>query len=284
MTDDPESSAPLRLGLRFDLRAAPGGAPHAELYEATLDFAEWGERNFDDVTVTFSEHHASEDGYLPSPLIMAAAVAGRTRQAKILVVALLTPLYDLVRLAEDLAVLDLASGGRVDPVLGAGYRYEEFDMFGVDITKRGKLMEEAVEVLRQAWTGEPFTYRDRTVRVTPRPLRQPHPPITLGGSSDAAARRAARIADGFLPTGAEPFHVYLAELERLGKPMPDLSSLIPLPHVNLVHPDIDEGWKLIGDHCMQDNTTYCGWLQNGRGGSGPYTRVTDLDEDRKSVV
>src|SRR6266513_5043746 len=179
------------LGLRYDLRAPSwGSATHAEMYAACLDQARWGdERGID--FVVLSEHHGAEDGYIPAPVTMAAAVAGRTRRIGIHIAAILVPLHDPVRLAEELAVLDLASGGRVSFVAGVGYRYEEFEMAGVDRKERGKLLEEYVDVLRKAWTGEPFEWRGRTIRVTPRPASPPM--ILMGGSTESAARRAARL-------------------------------------------------------------------------------------------
>jgi len=148
------------VAMRFDLRSVPGGASHAELYEAALACCDWGERVGDHLFVSVSEHHGSDDGYLPSPLILAAAIAGRTRRANILVAALLLPLHDPLRVAEDIAVLDLVSGGRVDVIYGAGYREEEFDMFGIDIRRRGELMESGLRTLESAWTGEPCSSVD----------------------------------------------------------------------------------------------------------------------------
>src|SRR5829696_7857177 len=169
------------LGLRYDLRAPSwGSATHAELYAACLDQARWGdERGID--FVILSEHHGAEDGYVPAPVTMAAAVAGRTRRIGINIAAILVPLHDPVRLAEDLAVLDLASGGRVSFVAGLGYRPEEYELFGVPWKGRGALMEEKLRAMQQAWTGEPFEYRGTTVRVTPKPLTQPHPLAFIGG-------------------------------------------------------------------------------------------------------
>jgi alkanesulfonate monooxygenase SsuD/methylene tetrahydromethanopterin reductase-like flavin-dependent oxidoreductase (luciferase family) len=275
--------SPPNLGLRFDLRGYPGGASHAELYDAALAACEWGEQHFANVMVTLTEHHGSDEGHLPSPLIAAAAIAGRTRRAHIMVVAVILPLRDVIQLAEDVAVLDLVSGGRVDVLYGAGYRYEEFAMFDVDIRRRGELMEESVQALQQAFTGEPFEYRGRTVQVTPRPRRQPRPPLLLGGTSAAAARRAARHADLFIPSVPEAMAAYVEELERLGKPAApvDFFSGRP-PTINLVHPDPEAAWALIGDHCMHDMTTYAAWLAAGRGGGGPYSAVADLDELRAS--
>src|ERR671925_592864 len=170
------------IALRYDLRKPDWGpATHAELYAACLDQCAWGdERGFDAVVI--SEHHGSPDGYLPAPVTMAAAIAGRTKRIMINIAAILVPLHDPVRLAEELAVVDLASGGRVSFVVGGGYRYEEFEMAGVDRKQRGKLLEEYVDVMRKAWTGEPFEWRGRTVQVTPTPKTKPHPPIMGGGS------------------------------------------------------------------------------------------------------
>src|SRR5262249_60340246 len=144
-----------------------------------------------------AEHHGVDDGSLPAPLTLAAAIAGRTRRININIAALLVPLHDPVRLAEELAVLDLASGSRVGFVAGLGYREEEFAMAGVDRKARGRLLEEYVQVLRQAWTGEPFEWHGRTIRVTPRPCSEPL--MLVGGSTAAAARRAARLRLGFFP-------------------------------------------------------------------------------------
>ena len=88
--------------------------------------------------VVVSEHHATDDGYLPSPLVLAAAIAGRTSTIPISVAALLVPLYDPVRLAEDIAVLDHVSRGRVSYIVGIGYRPEEYEMLGLDFAARGR--------------------------------------------------------------------------------------------------------------------------------------------------
>src|SRR2546426_5462917 len=128
------------IGIRYDLRVPPlAQTRHAELYTACLDQCAWAdERGFD--FVALSEHHGVDDGYLPAPLTLAAAIAGRTRRIPISIAAVLVPLHDPVRLAEQLAVLDLASGSRVSLVAGLGYRHEEFAMAGVDRARRGRLL------------------------------------------------------------------------------------------------------------------------------------------------
>lgn len=106
-----------------------------------------------------------------------------------MVVAVILPLRDVLQLAEDVAVLDLVSGGRVDVLYGAGYRYEEFAMFDVDIRRRGELMEESVQALQQAFTGEPFEYRGGTGAGHPAA-----PPPGPGRPSCSAAPRRPRPA------------------------------------------------------------------------------------------
>lgn len=249
--------------MRFDMRAPSfGAASSAELYTAALDMAEWGERN-GCVQIVVSEHHGSEDGYLPSPLILAAAMAGRTRSIPIQVAALVVPLHDPIRLAEDMAVLDIASGGRVSYVVAAGYRKEEFAMFGRSLGDRGPCMEESLETLRCAWTGEPFEYRGRSVRVTPAPVSPGGPGLLMGGNSRAAARRAARFGMGLVAQGLNPEieAVYRAECARLGA-TPGLCINPPAETVTsaFVAEDPDRAWRELGDYLLHDARMYAAWL------------------------
>ena len=149
------------LILRFDFRLKPGSpTTMQELYSTALDMCQWGERN-NALTAMFSEHHSSPDGYLPSPIVMAAAAAARTETLTFNVGALLLLMYDPVKLAEDIAVLDHLSGGRIGYTIGLGYREEEYAMFGIDSKQRGKEIEERIRTLRNALSGEPFEWRGR---------------------------------------------------------------------------------------------------------------------------
>ena len=132
---------------------------------------------------------------------MAGLITGRTKRLRVSIACMLAPLNDPIRVAEEVVVLDLASRGRVSVVLGAGYRPEEFAMYGVDRSRRAQLLEEFVETLRHAWTGQPFEWRGRTVRVTPTPLKAAphHLPRRLGPGFGAAGGPPARRV---LPGGA----------------------------------------------------------------------------------
>ena len=152
--------------ISFDMRAPDFGAPIIDLYRAALEMSEWADEIGFNV-VALGEHHAADDGYLPSPLPMCAAIAARTERVTIRPNSLLAPLYEPVKLAEDLSVIQLLSNGRLQIVIGAGYRPYEFQMFGTRREDRKERYLEVFDVLRKAWTGEEFEYRGRKVRITP---------------------------------------------------------------------------------------------------------------------
>src|SRR6266566_4522150 len=146
--------------LRFDMRAPQPGVPAADLYVAAIEMCQWAETR-GCVAVILCEHHGAVDGYLPSPLVLASAVAARTERVAISLAATLLPFYDPVRLAEDMNVLDIISKGRVSYVLGLGYRPEEFEQFGVDIRQRGRIADEKLQLLLELRKGEPVVHDGR---------------------------------------------------------------------------------------------------------------------------
>jgi len=269
------------FGLRYDLRCPPFcKASSAELFAAAIEQCEWADR-LGFATVTLSEHHGSPDGYLPSPLVLGAAIAARTRNLRLMLAALIAPLHDPIRLAEDIATFDVVSGGRVLPVVSGGYVESEFATFGRKLSERRQLMDEIVPLLEKAWSGEPFEFRGTTVRVTPRPVQQPRPPIFMGGASEAAAKRAARLADHFIPTVPELFEVFRAERKRLGKPDPG-----PLPRTTgnflWVAEDPDAAWEQIAPHALYETNAYGAWVAATGGDASPFQQVDDPDELRAS--
>jgi alkanesulfonate monooxygenase SsuD/methylene tetrahydromethanopterin reductase-like flavin-dependent oxidoreductase (luciferase family) len=251
--------------LRYDLRAPDfGTATMAERYAACLDQCAFADAKGIGM-VSVSEHHGVDDGYLPSPLLLAGSIAARTKAMMTNVSALLVPLHDPLRLAEDIAVLDLLSGGRVMIVAGLGYRHEEFEMFGVDRGRRGKLLDAALEAMLAAWTGEPFEYQGRTVRVTPRPLTQPHPLVMVGGSTEVAARRAARHRLPFMPAIGDPalgdlYRAACAEAAWEGG-MVILPSGPGFVHVT---EDPERAWAQIERFAVHEAGTYDAWQTPGQ--------------------
>jgi alkanesulfonate monooxygenase SsuD/methylene tetrahydromethanopterin reductase-like flavin-dependent oxidoreductase (luciferase family) len=263
----------VRFELRYDLRNPSWAETSvAECYEAALEQIEWGEgHGFR--AVTLSEHHGTEDSYLPSPLVFAAAVAARTERIRIRVAALVAPLHDPLRIAEDAAVVDQLSRGRLELVVANGYVPSEFAMFGKELSERVPAVVETIQTLKDAWTGEPFEYRGRTVRVTPRPCRDPRPGIFLGGGSAGAARRAARVADAFFPMDDTHWDTYREALVERGGP--DLGPMPPVgPRFLHVADDVEAAWEQVGPYVRNDRESYGGWADEAGLETG-HRRVTE---------
>lgn len=264
--------------MRFDMRAHPEGPPLADLYTAALEMAEWAEGR-GCIAVQVSEHHASPDGYLPAPFVLASAIAARTKTTPIQVAAVLVPLHDPVVLAEQMAVLDILSAGRVSHVCAVGYREEEYAMFGQDMKSRGKRMEECLGVLRKAFTGEPFEYAGRQVRVTPAPLTPGGPVLLMGGSSKIAVRRAARFGMGMITQGGDAsLQVLYEETCREAGTTPGLFVNPPLGgsvSSGFVATDPDRAWAEMGPYLLHDAQMYASWLGGGRATSQSAARSVE---------
>ncbi len=150
-----------------------------------------------------TEHHQQEDGYLPNPLLLAGMVGMKTQRLKVGTCVLLMPLHHPVHVAEDSAVIDLATGGRLVLSLGVGYQPHDFDAFEIPVTERAKRTEEAIEIIRQSWTGKRFSYAGKHFNykdtlITPTPSQQPGPPIWMASWTPVGLRRAGRMADGWI--------------------------------------------------------------------------------------
>ncbi len=250
--------------VRFNL-VEPGATPASlsARYRAALEMAAYADEH-GITTVQTEEHHGVANNWLPSPFAFAGAVFGATRQIAVTVSAVIGPLHDPLRLAEDIAVLDLLSGGLLVTVAGIGYRPEEYAQFDVDWKRRGRLQDELLETLVKAWSGEEFEYRGRTVRVTPRPFSDPHPLLLVGGSSKAAARRAARLGLPFFPSAHLPdLEAYYKD--RLVEYGTEGWTMMPGPQTPLLHiaEDPDRAWAEYGAHFLHEARTYASW-QSGR--------------------
>jgi alkanesulfonate monooxygenase SsuD/methylene tetrahydromethanopterin reductase-like flavin-dependent oxidoreductase (luciferase family) len=244
------------------MRAPAIGAPPAELYAAAIGMAEWADGlGFD--TIYFAEHHGAEDGHCPAPIVQAASVASRTRRAELRISALLAPLRHPVQMAEELAVLDIISGGRAAATLGLGYRAAEFAMYGVPAAGRVGRVSAAVEIFRQAWTGEPFRYQGAEALVRPRPVRPDGPRLYLAGSTPASACRAAALGVGYEPApsyfaDSPLYSLYQSECARLGRPAPPPYPR-PGPRFLFVthHPERD--WERLFPYLAHQTNSYAQW-------------------------
>ncbi|MGH2725795.1 MAG: LLM class flavin-dependent oxidoreductase [Actinomycetota bacterium] len=259
----------MKFGIgQFTLQIPPwDDRTHAQLYADTLELARIAEgAGFD--SFWLAEHHGASDGYIPSLLPFLAAVASRTERIEVGTAVVLAPFHNPLRVAEDAAVLDNISNGRLNLGLGLGWNPEEYRMFGVPTKGRGRRLEEFVEVLRLAWSGERFTFQGKIlsyedVLVRPAPSRPV--PIWLGGTTPPALERAARIADGHFPTstGAPADSVQRAKdmvslRQKLGLTGPyRFGMFIPIG----IGADPDDGWARIRDGVLHIRGSYAMWGQ-----------------------
>ncbi|NRA09627.1 MAG: LLM class flavin-dependent oxidoreductase [Myxococcales bacterium] len=261
--------------MRFDMRAPSTGASTRELYTAAVDMAEWGDQH-GCASLLVSEHHASPDGYLPAPFLLASAMAARTRDVPIQIAATLAPLHDPVSLAEQMVVLDILSGGRASFVCAVGYRPEEYAMFGHSYKGRGRRMEECLRVIQQAFAGEPFEYEGRQVHVTPPPLTPGGPPLLMGGASPVVVKRAARFGMGVLLQADDPAlePIYLAACQEAGTTPGIFIGPAEDPVASgFVSEDPDRTWAEIGPHLLHDAHMYAAWM----GDAGALSKSSALD-------
>ena len=194
----------MRFGLYSSIASPPRGEHLERCVDEVVAEAQLAEAcGFE--SCFFGEHHQDRDGFLPSPLIVATAVAARTTTLRVGTSVVLLPLHHPVKVAEDVVTLDIVSKGRVTLGVGIGYQDADFRAFSVPKAERVTRFEESVEILRRCWTGEPFSfqgahYRLDDVRVLPRPVQRPSPPLWIGANVPAAAARAGRLADAFVGT------------------------------------------------------------------------------------
>jgi alkanesulfonate monooxygenase SsuD/methylene tetrahydromethanopterin reductase-like flavin-dependent oxidoreductase (luciferase family) len=163
-------------------------------------------------SVWMEEHHSVANHYWPSPLTVLAGYATRTSRLMLGTDILVAAFYHPARLAEDVALLDIMSGGRFTLGIAIGYKPDEFALYGVELDRRGARFEEQLAIMKGLWAGDRVTVRGTyyTVegRLEPLPLTRPHPPVWIGGWGDITLRRAATLADNWIPGPT-------AELKRL---------------------------------------------------------------------
>jgi probable F420-dependent oxidoreductase len=271
----------VKFGIWLDFRNPPPWArPWGEIYRDGLELAELAERaGFE--SVWLSEHHLTSDGYLPSLMPTLATIAARTRRLRLGTAVLLAPLRHPLRLAEDAAVVDQLAQGRLELGLGLGYRRHEFDSLAIPFTDRAARTDETIEILKLAWTGNPFSFHGQhfqfdQVTVTPPPHQAPHPPISIGGSSLAAASRAGRHGCHFLPDMGTPQDVINQYRSMLTEHGHDPSHFnITVPASVHVCDDPERGWAQLAPHFLYAANLYRTWA-----GRPPLATPAQLDRSR----
>ncbi len=237
-----------------------------DLYAETLEQIRFVDQlGYDHVWIT--EHHFVEDGYMPSYVAAAGAIAAITERVEIGSDVLLMPFHHPVRLAEDLAVLDNLSNGRMMLGVGLGYARHEFAAFGVERKHRVSLTEEGIEILRRAWTEDEFSfhgkrYQFENVRVRPRPVQEGGPPIWIAAMSEAGAHRAAGFDAHLLPQGdrGTVLDPWRADLESTGRDPADYRVGIIRPW--LLTDDPESIWPQIREAERYRGAVYADWIDD----------------------
>ncbi|MES1971473.1 MAG: LLM class flavin-dependent oxidoreductase [Pseudomonadota bacterium] len=265
----------MQLNLRYDMNTPDFGASHPAMYRAAIDQAAWADK-LGFTQVFLAEHHGAEGGYCPSPMILAGAVLGATRHIVAHLSALVVTLHDPLRLAEDLSVLDNLSDGRIWITAGMGYRPHEFEMFDRDIAKRLAIQNEVMATLKAAWTGEPFEFRGRTVRVTPKPVSPGGPKIYMGGSTDKSAIRAAKNGYQYFPGHPDLFEIYKTERAAAGFPPPE-PQMKPAASFLYVSDDPERDWPIVAPHVAYATNTYAEWAKERGVGDTRYKAAETVE-------
>ena len=207
----------MKFGIYSSIANPPRGENLDRCVEEVIAEAQLAEEmGFD--SCFFGEHHQDRDGFLPSPLIVATAVAASTTRLKVGTSVILLPLHHPVRLAEDVVTLDIVSKGRIALGVGLGYQEADFKAFGIPMSERVGRFEESVEIIRKCWTGEPFSHHGKhfhldDVQVLPKPYTQPAPPLWIGASSKAAVVRAGRLADTYVASSSADMELTCEQLD-----------------------------------------------------------------------
>lgn len=242
----------MQFGFMEDFRnPSPWRRPFPELYRALLEqIVRAEELGYDNVWLT--EHHFTEDGYNPSLLPTAAAVAARTSRIRIGTFVLLLPFQHPVRVAEDATCVDILSNGRFDLGVGQGYSYKEFNAFCLRREERSARLAEGVKLLQRLWTEERVSFTGKfthlkDVTLSPRPVQQPHLPIWIGARAEKATRRAARLGCHLMATiGPDPAPWYVETLKECGRNPADF-NIAQLRLVYLADSE-DQAWEDAAPH------------------------------------
>jgi alkanesulfonate monooxygenase SsuD/methylene tetrahydromethanopterin reductase-like flavin-dependent oxidoreductase (luciferase family) len=234
----------MKVGLYFDLRNPPGWQQDWQrLYGFTLDLCE--EADYLGIgSLWFSEHHLFSDGYLNQPLTFAAAVAARTRQARLGTAVLVAPIRRAAQIAEEATVVDLVSGGRLDLGLGTGYRKPEFDLYEESLVGRYDRTDARVRQIRTLWASD-------TLRPPPVQARIP---IWLGYQGPKGAHRAGVLGEGLLSVNGALLEPYREGLIAGGHD--PASARMAGALSAFVTDDPERDWPIVSKHVSWQADSY----------------------------
>jgi alkanesulfonate monooxygenase SsuD/methylene tetrahydromethanopterin reductase-like flavin-dependent oxidoreductase (luciferase family) len=264
------ASSKLSFGYLYDFRnPADWRRPWTELYAETLDFIAWTESvGFEGAWVP--EHHGAEDGYIPSPLVVLAAIAARTKTLRLGSAIALAPLYHPVRFAEDCAVLDTLANGRLEMALAVGYRRREAEAYGVDFTTRGRRTDEFLDIVTRLWTGETVSYVGKHFNVKNAKISPPPPrgriPLYIGAFNDKALERTAKYGDGYFGN-LDVVDRYIEKLRAVGKD-PSSARVRIQGLFTVVAADPPRAMEELAPYFLHANNAYGQWLNEDRASTG----------------
>jgi len=261
----------------FDLRAPEQfGVTSSQIFSEAMKMIEYADANGID-KVDFQEHHQSEDGYVPCPILPGVAAAARTKDIAIVMGAIILPFHDPVELAEQIAVADILSGGRFYAVLAAGYSPTEFAAFGVSLKDRARIMDEGFDTILRALSGERFMFGSREVFVRPLPTRPAREIVYGGGGTRASARRAAKFGLSMWPMNDSIIADYEDACAEFG--VTDYKFIRGVTSV-YVTDDPERGWSEIGKHLVHYMQSYAKWSSDSATSASPLHGMDTIEKIR----
>ena len=222
------------------------GLEDSQGYQSFIDYVTEADRlGFKQLFMV--EHHFTGQGQVSASMTVLAYLAARTQHIRLGTAVVVLPWHNPVLIAEQVATLDLLTGGRVDFGVGKGYRKAEFEGFCIPVDEATERFDEAMEIIRKAWTTEGrFGHRSKhwhydNIVVEPEPLQRPHPPLWLAAGSHDSIRRAAREGYNLLLDQLAQTHqiiqriaIFREECEKMGRPYDPLMVATARP-LQMIH-------------------------------------------------
>ena len=275
----------LTFGYLYDFRnPEPWRRPFSQLYGEILDVIAWSESaGFGGAWIP--EHHLSDDGYMPSPLVALAAAAARTRRIRLGSGIAIAPLYHPVRFAQDCAVLDILADGRLEMGLAIGYRRREMAAHGVDFSRRGRIFDEWLDIVTRLWAGETVSHEGAAYAISGARIAPPAPrgriPLYIGGFADKAIERVTRYGDGYLGD-AGTCEAYVKRLAESGEGA-DAARVRITGLTTFVADDPERALDELAPHFHYINNSYGAWFNEDKAlGLDDGMKPMDLDAYKAS--